>query len=231
MDSKKIEETMVETTTDTMTDHKVSQAEFVENAQGAIDSDHNLTVLECFKFYPKAIAWSAMLSAVSIMDGYDLHVLGLLYAVPAFQKAYGEVQPNGSYQLTAAWQSGLSNGSAVGILMGLLVAGELSERFGFRKTIMAAVLIMPCLIFIQFFAPSLVALEVAQVLLGESQAVTTGIMLIAQGFPLGVFQTVTLVYATEVAPTAIRALLTSYASQMWVSWILGFTILLAIDNC
>lgn len=37
------------------------------------------------------------------------------------------------------------------------------------------------------------------------------------GLPLAVFQTVTVVYAVEVAPTCLRDFLTSFDLQMWVS--------------
>lgn len=33
---------------------------------------------------------------------------------------------------------------------------------------------------------------------------------------MGIFQTSTIVYAAEVAPTSVRPMLTSWASQMWV---------------
>lgn len=36
------------------------------------------------------------------------------------------------------------------------------------------------------------------------------------GVPLGILETITCVYAVEVAPTCLRAFLTSYVSQNWV---------------
>ncbi|KIW50919.1 hypothetical protein PV05_09696 [Exophiala xenobiotica] len=64
-----------------------------------------------------------------------------------------------------------------------------------------ALLMVPCLIFIQFFAPSLGVLETGQILLGIA---------------LGIFQTITCVYAIEVMPTCLRAYLTSYVNLCWV---------------
>ncbi|KAK6381654.1 hypothetical protein LTS17_004713 [Exophiala oligosperma] len=186
---------------DIVTQKDPPHLELVADAEDAIRDDHQLSLLQSVKLYPKAIAWSAALSAASIMDGYDLHVPGLLYAVPAFQKAYGQRRSDGSYQISAAWQSGLNNGSTIGQLGGLFLAGYLTERLGFRKTLMIALLVAPCVILIQFFAPSLAVLEVGQILLGV---------------PMGIFQTSTIVYAAEVAPTSVRPMLTSWASQMWV---------------
>lgn len=74
-------------------------------------------------------------------------------------KKFGNLQPNGSYTISAAWQSGLSNGSTIGQLPGLLLAGYLTERFGFRQTLVFTLVLIPCIILIQFFAPSLAVLE------------------------------------------------------------------------
>ena len=142
--------------------------ELVSDAEEATNQDHELTILQAIKLYPKAVAWSAIFSASCIMDGYDLKLIGSLFAQPAFCKAYGKLQSNGTFQITAPWQSGLNNGSNCGQIIGLCFAGSLSERLGYRKTMLATLLIIPCLIFIQFFAPSLVVLEVGQILLGES---------------------------------------------------------------
>ncbi|RFU24727.1 hypothetical protein B7463_g11614, partial [Scytalidium lignicola] len=180
---------------------QIIPSELVLDVEDATNKDHELTILQAFKIYPKAVAWSAVLSASCIMDGYDTKLIGSLFAQPAFCKAYGELQPDGTYQITAAWQSGLNNGSNCGQMIGLCFAGFLTERFGFRKTMIATLLVIPCIIFIQFFAPNLTVLEVGQILLG---------------IPLGVFETITCVYAVEVAPTCLRGILTSWVSQNWV---------------
>ena len=147
------------------------QRDLVSDAEEATNKDHQLTVLQAIKLYPEAVAWSAVFSASCIMDGYDLKLIGSLFAQPAFSKAYGKLQLGGTYQITAAWQSGLNNGSNCGQMIGLCFAGFLSERFGFRKTMIGTLLIIPCLIFIQFFAPNLVVLEIGQILLGESSLI------------------------------------------------------------
>jgi len=61
------------------------------------------------------------MSTAIIMDGFDTKLIGSLFAQPAFAKAYGLLQPDGSYQIPAPWQSGLANGSNVGQLFGLII--------------------------------------------------------------------------------------------------------------
>lgn len=43
-----------------------------------------------------------------------LAFLTLSDAMPQFRKKYGEQLPDGTYQVTAPWQAGLSNGAVVG---------------------------------------------------------------------------------------------------------------------
>ncbi|KAH8809428.1 general substrate transporter [Xylogone sp. PMI_703] len=180
---------------------KVLQQELIADVEEATRKEHELTLFQAIKLYPKAVAWSAIISASTIMDGYDFHVLGSLFAQPAFQKAFGDLQPNGTYQISAPWQSGLNNGASVGALVGLFLAGYFTDKFGFRKTIMLALFFIVCFIFIQFFATSLIMYEFGQ---------------ISVSIPVAVFQTIASVYAVEVAPTSLRTFLTSYVNQMWV---------------
>lgn len=200
--------------------NEIHRQQLLKDAEDATDREHDLTFLQAIKLYPKAVGWSVLMSAALVMDGYDTKLIGSLFAQPAFQKAYGKLQPSGQYQVPANWQAGLNNGSNIGQLMGLVLGGYLSEVLGFRKTMMIGLAIAPCLIFIQFFAPSLPVLEIGQILLGNrpmiaflKQSITDPSII---GIPLGMFQTVVTVYAVEVMPMCLRAHLTSYNNMCWV---------------
>lgn len=147
------------------------QRVYMENAETANAKEHEMTLKQAVKLYRKAILWSALMSAALVMEGFDGKILGSLYAQPAFQAAYGDLQKNGSYQISAAWQAGLGNGSGVGGIIGLYSAGFISERFGFRKTVIAGLIMVIGFIFIQFFANSLVVLLIGQILLGTSSPI------------------------------------------------------------
>ncbi|CAK7225944.1 hypothetical protein SCUCBS95973_006036 [Sporothrix curviconia] len=116
----------------------LSRQELVAEVEDATEREHQLTIPQAIRLYPKAVAWSIVISCTAIMDGYDYHIMSSLFAQPAFQRTYGVMQPDGSYQVSAAWQSGLNNGSTVGSLMGLYFSGYLTDRLGYRKTIMTA---------------------------------------------------------------------------------------------
>lgn len=194
-------------TADSKADHGIAplpaavDANVVHEAAAATESEQNMTLFQSIKLYKKACLWSVFLSMCIIMEGFDVVLLGNLFAYPPFQRKFGVEQPDGTYQLTAAWQSGLSNGTLCGQILGLFLNGIIADRFGYRKTLIGALIGCIGFIFIIFFSESLV-----QLLIGE----------IFIGIPWGVFQTLTTTYASEVCPTHLRAYLTTYVNLCWV---------------
>ncbi|KAJ1024072.1 hypothetical protein NDA16_003045 [Ustilago loliicola] len=157
----------------------------VHDAAEATHAQEKMSLRKAIKTYPNAIFFSVILSL----------------AVPAFARKYGECNAAGKCEIPAPWQSGLTNGSQVGSIIGLQLTGIASERFGYRKTILAALVAMTGFIFIPFFAPNLTVLLIGQIL---------------QGLPWGVFQTLTTSYAAEVTPVALRPFLTTWVNGCWV---------------
>lgn len=99
----------------------------------------------------------------------------------------------------------------VGQIIGLFITGIVSERLGYRKTMLMSLLATTLSIFILFFAPSKPVLLVGELCIGV---------------PLGVFQTLAVTYAAEVCPVVLRAYLTTYVNLCWViGQILGSAVL------
>ncbi|KAJ9627550.1 hypothetical protein H2204_009589 [Knufia peltigerae] len=174
-----------------------------QTVQGALDAqtaEHTLSLRTAFQRYPMAIAWSLSLSTAVIMEGYDTDLIYSFFGLPAFAQKYGRLQPNGTYSLTAPWQSALGQGTMIGQFFGLIVTGYATDRFGFKKTTAAACFFNAAFVFILFFAPSIGALLVGEILLG---------------LPLGVFLTLTTVYAAEITPLALRPYLETYVNICW----------------
>lgn len=115
----------------------------------------------------------------------------------------------GTYGLTAAWQSGLSNAVQVGSIIGLMCNGILTDKFGYRRTMLGALALMMCFIFITFFAVNLTML-----LIGEALC----------GLPWGVFQTLTVAFASEVCPVPLRPFLTTYVNLVGIICLKSITI-------
>jgi MFS transporter, SP family, general alpha glucoside:H+ symporter len=174
--------------------------EVTRNAKTATDKEHKMTLLQGLKLYPKAVGWSLLISTCIAMEGYDVCLLSNFYGFPQFNKKYGQQLPDGTYQIPAPWQAGLSNGANVGEIIGLFINGWVSERFGYRYTVMTCLALIIAFTAIFFTAQSVVALQVAEILCG---------------IPWGVFQTLTITYASEVCPVALRGYLTTYVNFCW----------------
>jgi len=134
------------------------------------------------------------------MTAFDPQLLGNLYATPAFQRDFGYLY-EGSYIVSAPWQTGLSMGNPIGQVVGAFFAAFPMERFGRKKTFGACVICTAGFIFIQFFARSLPVLLVGE-LLG--------------GLVLGTYAVIAPAYASEVCPVALRGVLTSYINMCFV---------------
>ncbi|CRL24041.1 Sugar/inositol transporter [Penicillium camemberti] len=194
----------------------VPMAKATNNAKSAADAEHKMTLLQGIRTYPKAIAWSVLISTCIAMEGYDISLVNNFYAFPQFTKKYGELTPDGSYQVPAAWQAGLSNGAYCGEIIGLFINGWASERFGYRYTIMASLALITVFTAIFFTAPNIQTLLAAEIL---------------AGVPWGIFQTLTVTYASEVCPVVLRGYLTSYVNFCWgLGQLVGIGVIKAMLN-
>ncbi|GAB7362622.1 hypothetical protein MBLNU230_g2934t1 [Neophaeotheca triangularis] len=185
---------------------KLSEAEInrqlVANARAATEKEQNMTLLQGIKLYPKAVGWSFLISTCIIMEGYDVSLLNNFYGFPAFQRQFGEPtgDPENPYELTAAWQAGLSNGVMVGEIIGLFINGWASEKFGYRNVLMVSLTLIIAITAVFFTAETVEQLLVAEII---------------AGIPWGIFQTLTISYASEVCPVALRGYLTTYINACW----------------
>jgi MFS transporter, SP family, general alpha glucoside:H+ symporter len=124
--------------------------------------------------------------------------------------------PSGEYQVPARWQAGLSNGANVGEVIGLFINGYVSERFGYRYTVMTCLMLIIGFTAIFFTAQSVIDLQVAEILCGIVSTFPPVLRCCANRMqPWGVFQTLTITYASEVCPVALRGYLTTYVNFCW----------------
>ncbi|KAK4867746.1 hypothetical protein LT330_006701 [Penicillium expansum] len=177
-----------------------SMTKVIQNAKAATEKEQSMTLMQGIRLYPKAVLWSVLISTCIAMEGYDISLVNNFYAFPQFKRKYGERLANGTYEVSAAWQAGLSNGAYCGEIIGLFINGWASERFGYRYTIMACLILVSAWTSIFFTAQNVQALLAAEILCGV---------------PWGVFQTLTITYASEVCPVALRGYLTTYVNFCW----------------
>lgn len=118
--------------------------------------------------------------------------------------------------MPAPWQSGLSNGANVGEIIGLFINGIVSERFGYRYTVMTCLALIIAFTAVFFTAQNVETLQVAEILCG---------------IPWGVFQTLTITYASEVCPVALRGHLTTWVNFCWgLGQVIGIGVIKSMLN-
>lgn len=136
------------------------------------------------------------------MEGYDVTLLGSFMGYPAFRKQYGydTHDEEHGYQISSPWQAGLNDIAAVGNIIGALLNGYLTAKYGHRKVLMGSLVFLAAAVFAVFFAPNVEVLLVGEFLCN---------------IPWGVFATTGPSYAAEVAPLALRGYLTAYVNLCW----------------
>ncbi|RMZ84807.1 hypothetical protein DV737_g1045, partial [Chaetothyriales sp. CBS 132003] len=135
-------------------------------AKAASDTEHKMTLAQGLRLYPKAVAWSMLISLCIAMEGFDLCLLNTFYAMPQFRRKYGKELPDGTFQIPASWQSGLSNGTQCGQILGLIINGWVSERFGYRWTVIVCLTLVAAWTAIYFTAQHVYAILIAGILSG-----------------------------------------------------------------
>lgn len=135
------------------------------------------------------------------MEGYDTQLLGNFWGYTAFRTKFGTYSgPENGYQISSSWQAGLNDIGAVGNIIGALLNGWLTARYGHRVVLMVSLAWMTAAVFMVFFAPNIVVLLIGEFLCN---------------IPWGVFATTGPAYAAEVVPLALRGYLTAYINLCW----------------
>lgn len=121
----------------------------------------------------------------------------------------------------------------MGEIIGLFINGWVSERYGYRYTVMTCLTLIIGFTAIFFTAQSVIDLQVAEILCGivsklllhEEESQTDVLQ------PWGVFQTLTITYASEVCPVALRGYLTTYVNFCWgLGQVIGIGVIKSMLN-
>jgi SP family general alpha glucoside:H+ symporter-like MFS transporter len=171
------------------------------SARAATQAEQKLSFLRGCRLYPKAIAWSFILSSTLIMEGFDTLLIFNFFTFPAFKQRYGTPTPDSGYEISSTWQFALPTAAEAGEIVGLLANGYLADRVGYRWTMVSALTFLMFSIHLSFFAVNIQMLLAGQILCG---------------IPWGVFQTLSTTYAAEVMPINLRAYLLSNVNLCWV---------------
>lgn len=167
-------------------------------------AEHELGFWQAVRMYPKATFWSMFFCIAVVMAGFDGQIITSFYALPAFQRKYGDpIQKDGGidYEVAAPWQTGLGMGNPIGQVIGALACSYPLQYFGRRLTLAMCCVWSIGFIFMQFFATSISMLCAGEVVGG-----------LAYGFYVVIAPT----YASEICPVVLRGFLTASVNLAFV---------------
>jgi MFS transporter, SP family, general alpha glucoside:H+ symporter len=178
--------------------------EMKEAARLATDFETHMRKSATIKAWLPGVCFAMCMSLACIMEGYGLVLIAGFFASPRFKTDFGcPVTPGQDFdcEIPTEWQTGLVDGALGGQVIGIVLNGWLTEKYGYRRTFLGATVAITAFFSITFFANSLWVLLIG---------------LILCGIPWGIFQTLTTSYASDVCPTPIRAYFTMWTNLCWV---------------
>jgi len=182
-------------------DDNAKVSDFKAGAIEAENAEHAMGVLQAVKAYPMATFWAFVMSCCIIMESYDVFLMGNFLALPAFTREYGVFDAvKNDYTVVAKWQSALQVSGQLGALIGVFIAGPLTNWLGYRWATIIGLMALNGFIFIFYFANNLPLMFVAQLL---------------QGLPWGIFIANAPAYCSEIVPLQLRAPCTQMLQMFW----------------
>ncbi|KAF4552546.1 Sugar (and other) transporter-like protein 14 [Elsinoe fawcettii] len=169
-----------------------TRADLVEDVSQA-DMATKETVLQCLKNNPKVVFYSVGACASAMLWGFDIGVNSITIALPGFKLDFG-YQYQGQLLVSATWNALWTAMSSLGMLIGGIICGFISDRFGRRVGFGSGSMLSIAGVGIQYAANTASVLLVGK---------------IVNGLALGFFLTMAPTYVSEVAPIAIRPTLTA----------------------
>jgi len=179
---------------------QVKVSDFKMDAIEAENAEHNMTVLQAVRAYPMAAFWAFVMSSMIIMESYDVFLANNFLALNSFQRDFGTLQPDGTYNIPPRWTSALSCSGQLGALIGVFVAGPLTSRVGYRWATIIGLMLLNAFIFVFYYAESLGVIFAAQIL---------------EGIPWGIFIANAPAYCSEIVPIQLRAPCTQMLQMFW----------------
>lgn len=191
--------------------------DYIANDRSALEAfllekDPTANIWQVVRSWKMAVIYSILFSVTIIGEGYDLAVMGNFFSLRQFQDLFGvEPAPGKAREIPALWQSLLQCSALMGQILAIYLTGHSVDRFGYRKTVLAAIGSVIVFLLVPFFSTE--AVKAAGSNGGLGTLLASEFLL---GMPWGCFQATTLPYASEVAPVKLRPTLTTFVNMCWI---------------
>ncbi|KAF2186573.1 general substrate transporter [Zopfia rhizophila CBS 207.26] len=158
--------------------------------------DHEVGKLASFRKYPWACAWSIYAVWVVLLVSFENQAAGNVIGIPEFRKDFGNEFGTGeekSYVLDAKWQSAFQGAPVASAVVGALGCGQIADWLGRRAVVMISLVITFAAVTMEFVATT-------------NELFFGGKFL--NGFASGALASISVTYIGEIAPLALRGMLT-----------------------
>ncbi|KAI0008268.1 general substrate transporter [Xylariaceae sp. FL0662B] len=187
-------ESTVADTHEEFTKNNGGHVEVVGHATNA--EDHEEGVFQSIKNQPWAFVWSVYAIWILVLTSFDNQAGGIVVSIPQFRKDFGSAY-EGNYVLPAKWQSAYMGAPVASAVIGSLGAGSIADQIGRKWTFFI------CYLFI-FTGITLETVSTTNELFFAGKFLA--------GFAIGGFTTICMTYIGEIAPLALRGVLTAAAA-------------------
>ncbi|SPO03170.1 related to maltose permease [Cephalotrichum gorgonifer] len=199
-----------------MTSPSKPGAEHIDDADDILahlanQDEHDLGKFESMRRYPLALFWSIYAVWCVLLVSFENQAAGNIISVPRFRKDFG-YEFEGGYVLDAGWQSAFQGGPVASGMVGALGCGVIADWLGRRAVIIICLVITFASITMEFIATT-------------NEMFFGGKFL--NGFAVGALASVTVSYIGEIAPMALRGMLTCLSA---LAYTLGPLVVAIIIN-
>ncbi|KAF2678873.1 general substrate transporter [Lentithecium fluviatile CBS 122367] len=196
----------------TPTATETSQLGYIADAE-----DHQIGKLASVHKYPRACFWSLYAVWLVLLVSFENQAAGNVIGIPEFRKDFGHAlaatDGTVSYVLDAKWQSAFQGAPVASAVVGALGCGQLADWLGRRAVVIICLMISFAAITMEFVATT------NEIFFGGK---------FLNGFATGALASVTVTYIGEIAPLALRGMLTCLTA---LSYTLGpLTVALIVNS-
>lgn len=175
--------------------------------------DKNMSKYTAIKKYPYACFCIMSMVFTLILSSFESQAGGVVISISQFRKDFGELQSDGSYVISAKWQSAFSGVPLAAQIVGQWFGAFLSDRFGKKWVIYCAVMIS-----VAFIGAEFAATHVQVFLAGKT----------LNGLCLGILQASAVSYVADITPVALKGVSSSICN---VSFSIGPLVCFIINYC
>ncbi|KAK9427990.1 general substrate transporter [Lipomyces doorenjongii] len=192
--------------------HEERKSVDIQMGHLANQEDHELSKWQAIRQNPLAFAWCLFAIWTILLVSFENQASGNILGIPEFRKDFGYYF-DGEWVLDTKWQSAFSGAPVASGVFGTLFAAQIADRIG-RKLLI------------------IIALALSYAAISMEFAATTNALFFGgkflNGFTTGALASVTVTYIGEIAPLALRGLLTCLSA---LSYTLGpFTVALIVNS-